>query len=120
MVTALHALGQEELLVRDDHRQIATFTDVNPRQLRAVFNGKLLVEAMELNEAEEEDWNALFDSLRRVGTVDAKGKSTDLHAVVPRGKPADVTRVEIAHRVVDWGVPKTLGVEDLEPDAGPS
>ena len=50
---------------------MSTFSDVNPRQLRTVLNGRLLHEGMRLHEAEEEDWNEVSDELWRLGTLDA-------------------------------------------------
>ena len=119
LVAAMQELAQQELLVRDDNRAVATFSDVNPRRLRTVLNGKLLVDAMDLGAAEKEEWEELMRAFARLGTVDAAGGTQRLQAVVPRGKPPDVTRVEIAHRVVE-STPPTLGLEDVadEDDSG--
>jgi hypothetical protein len=120
LVAAIQELAQQELLVRDDNRAVATFADVNPRRLRTVLNGKLLVEAMGLTAAEEEDWLELYGAFARLGVIESKGEggSHSFEAVVPRGKPPDVKRVEIAHRLVEF-TPPTLGLEDVEDSDDP-
>jgi len=105
LVAAIEDLGRQELVVRDDNQAVATFTDVNPRQLRTVLNGLLLHEGMGLHEAEEEDWEEVLNALRRLGTVDADEGSTRLDMVVPRGAAAETTRVQMGHQVVHWTSP---------------
>lgn len=120
LVAAMQELAQQELLVRDDNRAVATFSDVNPGRLTTVLNGKLLVEAMGLGEAEEEDWRDLLDGFTRLGTIEVKGEQDTerFEAVVPRGEPPEITRVEIAHKAVKR-VPPTLGIEDVDDEEGP-
>lgn len=118
LVGAIEELGRQELVVRDDNRAVATFVDVNPRLLKTVLNGKLLHEAMKLHEAEPEDSEEVTGLLARLGKVQgATGTSTTtrIDAVVPRGQPPEIHRVEIGHQVVEFRHP-TLGLEDLEGD----
>ena len=37
-VAAIEDLGRQELVLRDDNRTVATFSDVNPRRLRTNLN----------------------------------------------------------------------------------
>jgi hypothetical protein len=119
LVAEIEELGRQELAVRDDNRPVVTFTDVNPRQLRTVLNGSLLCEAMDLKEAESEDWKELIDLFARLGKIEAKhGKDTTtrMDMVVPRGKPSDVTRVQLNHQVATFSRP-TVGLADFEGEA---
>lgn len=111
-VTVLLELGREELLVRSDHRPVQTFTDVNPSQLRTALNGTILVEAMSLTEAEEEDWLEVTDALRRLGTIDVDAGTQSVQVVVPRGSEPDVRRVQINHRTMRFP-PMAIGLEDV-------
>lgn len=77
-----------------------------------MLNGRLLHEAMQLDMAEEEDWDERRDALSRLGTVDAS-EVTRIEGVVPRGKPPDVKRVKMDHRVVDRPA-KTLRLGDQD------
>jgi hypothetical protein len=112
LVAAIEELGGLGLIVRDDNKPISTFTDVNPRRLQTVLNGRLLHDAMQLNMAEEEDWEELREALSRLGTVDAS-ESTTVEGVVPRGEPPDITRVLADHRIVDRP-PRVVRLEDAE------
>jgi hypothetical protein len=119
LVAEIEELGRQELVVRDDNRSVVTFTDVNPRQLKTVLNGSLLCEAMNLKEAESEDWKELIDLLARLGKIEAKegeAATTRVDMVVPRGKPSDVTRVQLNHQVVTFSRP-TVGLADFEGEA---
>jgi hypothetical protein len=92
----LHDLAKEGLLIRDDHRVIASFGDVNPARLRTVLNGKILVEAMNLREAEPDDWDGIKWAFARLGKLDA-GHAVDgrikVEAVVLPGSPENTSRV---------------------------
>jgi hypothetical protein len=72
---------------------------------------------MGLTAAEKEDWEELIDALARLGVVEVREGTTSgshrLQAVVPRGEPPEVKRVQIAHRLVEF-TPPTLGLEDAE------
>lgn len=112
LVAAIEELAHLGLIARDDNQRITTFTDINPRRLKTVLNGRLLHEAMQLNMAEPEDWDELGDTLSRLGTVDANER-TRLEGLVPRGKPSNITRVKMDHQVVERPE-KTLRLEDDE------
>jgi hypothetical protein len=90
---------------RTDHGVISTFADVNPALMRTVLDGSLLVEAMDLQRAEPEDWADLTEVLRRVGTVDAAEGRHRIEAVVPPGSPPDRRRVKVELRVVEISPP---------------
>jgi hypothetical protein len=115
-VSAIEDLGRRELVLRDDNRAVATFSDVNPRRLRTALNGVLLYEAMGLGMIEQEVVEEIIATLMRLGKIEgAAGESTrtTMFMVVPRGKPADVQRVEIAHQVVKFK-PLDLGLSDMD------
>jgi hypothetical protein len=106
-------LAQLGMLVRTDNQVVTSFVHVNPSVLRTVLDGRLLVEAMDLGSVEEEDWDDMADVLRRLGTVDVNEGTTRVEAVVPPGSPADVHRVLIDQRIVDFS-PPPLTLEDVE------
>jgi hypothetical protein len=117
LVAAIEQLGREELVVRDDNRAVATFSDVNPRQLKTVLNGRLLYEAMNLREAEREDFEEVAALLRRLGKVEIeRGAKTTYRVdmIVPRGSSPEVTRVKIGQQVVEKAPGSTLGLADAD------
>lgn len=111
-VSVLLELAHEELLVRADHRAVQSFTDINPSQLRPALNGTILVEAMNLEEAEEEDWIEVLDALRRLGTVDVEAAAEHMETVVPTGADPEVKRVRLGHRTVRFP-PMATGLSDI-------
>lgn len=114
-------LAQIGMLVRTDNREISTFADVNPAMLRTVLDGSLLVEAMDLQRAEPEDWADLAEVTRRVGTVDVNEGGHAFQSVVPPGSPADQRRVKIGLRLVEMSpprlTPEALGLDADDPPA---
>ncbi|HET8814522.1 MAG TPA: hypothetical protein VFM51_06165 [Solirubrobacterales bacterium] len=111
----LHDLAREGLLVRDDHRVITSFSDVNPVRLRTVLNGKVLVEAMNLRKAEPADWDGIKWAFARLGKIDT-GQAVDGHvrveAVVLPGSPEDTSRVKMDKQLVEFRDP-VVRLEDL-------
>jgi len=111
----LHDLAKEGLLIRDDHRVIASVGDVNPARLRTVLNGKILVEAMNLREAEPEDWNGIKWAFARLGKLDT-GHAVDgritVEAVVLPGSPEGTSRVKMDKQLVEFKDP-VIRLEDL-------
>jgi hypothetical protein len=114
----LHDLAKEGLFVRDDNRVIASFADINPARLRTVLNGKILVEAMNLREAEPGDWDGIKWAFARLGKLDA-GQAVHgrvrAEAVVLPGSPEDTSRVKMDKQVVEFQDP-VIRLKDL-PDA---
>ena len=115
IILELHDLAKEGLLVRDDHRVIASFGDINPARLRTVLNGKVLVEAMNLREAEGADWDGIKWAFSRLGKIDT-GQAVDgrikVEAVVLPGSPADASRVKMDKQVVEFQ-DSVVRLEDL-------
>lgn len=109
-------LAEIGILVRKDNRLISTFADVNPAVMRTVPDGRLLVEAMNLKLAEEEDAAELAEVLRRLGTIDVKEGSNRAETVVPPGSPPDQRLVKIDLRVVQTS-PPPLTPEVLAPES---
>jgi hypothetical protein len=111
-------LAQLGMLVRADNQTESTFADVNPALMRTVLDGSLLVEAMDLQRAEPEDWTELAEVLRRWGTVDVNEGRHRFEAVVPPGAPAEQRRVKIDLRVVRVSPPllSPKAVDSTEPD----
>jgi hypothetical protein len=71
---------------------------------------------MHLDEAESEDWDELIDLFVRLGKIEAtedEDTSICMDTVGPRGKPADVTRVQLNHQVVSFSRP-SVGLADFE------
>jgi hypothetical protein len=115
LVAAIEELAHLGLIVRDDNQPVASFTEVNPRRMQTVLNGRLLHEAMSLHKAEQEAVDEMIEALSRLGTVDAS-EQTMLEGVVPRGEPPDRKLVPIDHRVVERPA-KTLGLADEDRDS---
>ena len=101
VVSELKELADLGLILRDDRRPISTYADVGLRHLETALEGKLLVEAMELQSAEPEDWAEITDALRRLGTLDVNDGSTDIDAVGLPGDPPG-TRVKFEYRTVSF------------------
>ena len=119
LVAEIEELARQELILRDDNQVVATFTDVNPQRMKTVLNGLLLCEAMNLEEAEHEDWEEVADLFARLGkveSVDGKNATARMEMVVPRGKPPEVNRVQLNHQVVVFSRP-TVGLADFEGEA---
>lgn len=114
LVMAVLDLSGEGLVVRKDHKAIASFADINLAQMRTVLNGTILVEAMDLERAEPEDIEAIADALRRLGTMDADEGRVRAEAVVPPGSPKGTKRVKMDKRVVRFDHPAIL-LDDLPP-----
>lgn len=115
LIMALFDLAREGLLVRRDNQHINSFADVNLSQVRTVLNGRILVEAMNLIEAEPEDVAALFRAFDALGTMDADEGMTRAEGVVPPGSPPEVQRIPLGdHQVVRFEEP-TIELQDLPP-----
>jgi hypothetical protein len=110
VVMAVTELAREGLLVRKDNALISSWAQVNLAQMRTVLDGRLLVEAMSLTAAEQEDLNALATTLRYLGVIDADAGPAALEAVIPPGSTA--TRVKIDKRLVSFPQP-VVRLEDL-------
>jgi hypothetical protein len=94
---------------------IASFGDVNPARLRTVLNGRILVEAMNLREAEPEDWDGIKWAFARLGKLDtgqALETRISAEAVVLPGSPEGTSRVKMDKQVVEFRDP-ILRLEDL-------
>lgn len=101
VVSELKELADVGLVLRDDRRPISTYADVDLRHLETALEGNLLVEAMDLQSAESEDWAEITDALRRLGTLDVNDGSTRLDAVGLPGDPPG-TRVKLEYRTVSF------------------
>lgn len=111
-MSELKELADLGLVLRDDRRPISTYADVAIRHLETALEGKLLVEAMDLQRAEPEDRTEITDPLRRLGTLDVNDGSTRIDAVLP-GDPPD-TRVKLEYRTVSF-TPNPEVVTDDDP-----
>lgn len=116
LVFVLQDLAREGLIVRDDNKLISSFSDINPRRLKAVLNGKVLYDGMSLGTADEEDIKELQLAFLRLGKVDPKGRTYQVEAVVPPGSPPEVKGVKIDKQVVALPEPRVLRLRDV--DAG--
>lgn len=112
IVMAIAELARLGLLTRMDHGLVSSWAQINPGQMRTVLDGRVLVEAMSLTAAEQEDWDAINLSLGWLGVVDADAGTTSLEAVIAPGADPAATRVKIDKRVVRFEKQR-ITLEDL-------
>jgi hypothetical protein len=111
-------LAGEGLLLRRDNAAIQSFADINPSQMTTALNGSILVDAMELDKAEPDDVEAMFDALRRLGKIDVDENegTSRVQAVTLPGSPPGKHLVPIDKQAVRFTAP-AIRLEDLpEPD----
>jgi hypothetical protein len=114
-------LAQLNVLRRIDLVPISNFTELNPRKLETILDGKLLVEGMSLREAEQDDWLFVQAVLHRLGRLDADVERHRVDVIgLPGGDPK--ARVELNYQVVRFPpVGRPLGQgSDIEEIEGPT
>jgi len=90
-------LVQLGLLHRQDLRRVVDYTRLNPRQLKTLLDGALLVEGMSLTEAEPADVRALTAVLDRLGRLDGDVQSNRVETIgIPGTDPG--SRVQLRYQ----------------------
>ena len=114
VMMSLFELAREGLLTRKDRTPILTYGDISLSELQTSLNGKLLVEAMSLTEAEPEDGAALGDVFSSLAVLFYDEGTTALEVLGLPGTAPD-SRIPLHnHRVVER-IKRTVELDDLPP-----
>jgi hypothetical protein len=100
LTMAIFELAREGLLVRTDNARIQSFAEINPAKLRTALLGTVLVDAMDLTEAEEEDWETLIRRFQMIGKIDADEGQARMVSAVPPGSDSAIQRIKLDKQVV--------------------